>query len=256
MGLTAQAATGPGQCAKPRWINGRTTVETEPEMPSLNASQRVFYLFEMSAGAHRLIVNCGAGQGDDERWALALRATAAHSTLILGDASSGVILPPGAIRRALGARLIAGPNGVKTRRSDNAQGTVIEARHEFYLPRFGVVHRRRLHLSPKGLVLTGSDHLTSLRQRKGRRSALRFAVRFHIHPDVRVSLAQGGGSVILKLPSGEGWRFRCGGGALSIEESVYLGGGTLRRCEQLVIGGDLRGEEADCAWMLEQIGAV
>ena len=33
-----------------------------------------------------------------------------------------------------------------------------------------------------------------------------------------------GGGILLKLPSGEGWRFRAGGGAAGLEESVYLGG--------------------------------
>ena len=36
-----------------------------------------------------------------------------------------------------------------------------------------------------------------------------FAARFHIHPDIRVSRLEGGG-ILLKLPNGEGWRFRSG----------------------------------------------
>ncbi len=44
-----------------------------------------------------------------------------------------------------------------------------------------------------------------------------------------------GGGILLKLPNGEGWRFRAGGGELSVEESVYLGGDTVRRTEQLVV---------------------
>ena len=59
-------------------------------------------------------------------------------------------------------------------------------------------------------------------------------MRFHIHPDVRVSRLEGGG-ILLKLPGGEGWRFRAGGGELGVEESIYLGGEVVRRAEQLVI---------------------
>ncbi|MEY4880468.1 MAG: hypothetical protein RJB62_1937, partial [Pseudomonadota bacterium] len=105
-------------------------------------------------------------------------------------------------------------------------------------------------------VLTGTDQLIPVGAKAGKRGPERpFDIRFHIHPDVRLSLAQGGGSVILKLPNGEGWRFRCGGGAIAIEESVYLGGGALRRCEQLVISATIRNEETEIAWLLEQIGA-
>ena len=86
-----------------------------------------------------------------------------------------------------------------------------------------------------------------------------FAVRFHIHPDVRVSRLEGGG-VLLKLPGGEGWRFRAGGGELNVEESVYLGGDVVRRAEQLVVSGTLRrattdASPAEIAWVFEQIVA-
>jgi uncharacterized heparinase superfamily protein len=64
-----------------------------------------------------------------------------------------------------------------------------------------------------------------------------------------------GGGVILKLPNGEGWRFRAGGGELTVEESVYLGGQVVRRSEQLVIGGTMRGGPAEIAWVFEQIVA-
>jgi uncharacterized heparinase superfamily protein len=89
----------------------------------------------------------------------------------------------------------------------------------------------------------GVDRLIPSETEAGKRNGgvgrLPFAIRFHVHPDVRLSLAQGGGSVILKLPNGEGWRFRCEG-ALSIEESIYLGSGSARRAEQLVISGEFR----------------
>jgi uncharacterized heparinase superfamily protein len=81
---------------------------------------------------------------------------------------------------------------------------------------------------------------------------LSFAIRFHIHPDVRMSLAQSG-EVLLKLPNGEGWRFRASVPAV-VEESVYLGGDTLRRAEQLVLSGTVADTPVDIAWIFEQIG--
>ena len=83
-------------------------------------------------------------------------------------------------------------------------------------------------------------------------------MRFHIHPDVRLSRLEGGG-ILLKLPGGEGWRFRAGGGELGVEESVYLGGGVVRRAEQLVINGSVKASDkegpAEVAWVFEQIVA-
>ena len=79
-------------------------------------------------------------------------------------------------------------------------------------------------------------------------------MRFHIHPDVRVSRLDGGG-ILLKLPGGEGWRFRAGGGVLEVEESVYLGGPQVRRSEQLVVSGAMKDSPAEIAWVFEQIVA-
>jgi uncharacterized heparinase superfamily protein len=84
------------------------------------------------------------------------------------------------------------------------------------------------------------------------RHAVPYTVRFHIHPDVRVSPSHSG-DVLLKLPGGEGWRFRHGG-PIAIEESIYVGHGSVRRAEQLVLTGEIRNEAVEIAWAFEQIG--
>jgi uncharacterized heparinase superfamily protein len=102
-------------------------------------------------------------------------------------------------------------------------------------------------------MVTGQDRLAPVDGR-AMPAGLNFAVRFHIHPDVRVSRLEGGG-ILLKLPGGEGWRFRAGGGLLEVEESVYLGGPSVRRAEQLVISGIIKDAPAEIAWVFEQIVA-
>ena len=213
--------------------------------------------FEMSSGGQRIVVNCGTAVGHGPQWGDSLRATAAHSTLVLADTSSATLLPPGFMRDLLGPRILAGPVKVESRRKEGSHGIAVDAAHDGYLPRFGITHLRRMTLSPQGLVLTGTDRLipSGPRRTKGA-PPLGFAIRFHVHPDVRLSLAQGGGSVILKLPNGDGWRFRAGGGAVSIEESIYLGGEIVRRTEQLVVSGQAGAEPAECAWAFEMIGST
>lgn len=223
-----------------------------------NAAHAGCLSFEMSSGPHRIIVNCGSPESDDAQWSAVLRATAAHSTLTLADSSSASVLHPGLLRDLLGPRLIDGPANIETRRNESAHGVMVEASHDGYVERFGFVHERRMALSPKGVVLTGADRLVPVEAKKGRhkRDVLPFAIRFHVHPDVRASFAQGGGTVLLKLPNGEGWRFRAAGGALSIEESVYFGGGSPRKTEQIVLTGAVKGEAIECDWMLEQSSAA
>ena len=221
-----------------------------PDGPFSLDAHAGFLAFELSSGTGRLVVNCGAGGERHRSWDAALRATAAHSTLTLADVSSAQILPPGLARDLLGPRLTGGPLAPASRRSETAQGWMVEATHDAYVAQFGLVHERRVTLSPQGLMVTGADRLVP--QGKGPVGKLGFAVRFHIHPDVRVSRLEGGG-ILLKLPGGEGWRFRAGGGEISVEESVYLGGDLVRRTEQLVISGVVKDSPAEAAWVFEQI---
>jgi uncharacterized heparinase superfamily protein len=144
---------------------------------------------------------------------------------------------------------MGGPVHIETNRTDTPQGTRVIASHDGYVADFGILHERSLTLSPNGLVLTGMDRVIP---KAARRDPILFAARFHIHPDVRMSPSQGGG-ILLKLPSGEGWRFRAGGGNVQIEESIYLGSATARRAEQLVVTAQMRDQPAEIAWTFEQI---
>jgi uncharacterized heparinase superfamily protein len=239
-----------------RLAAGRTIVQLDCGMlPGKEFSAQAhagFLAFELSSGPYRLVINCGAGGRSHPGWDAALRATAAHSTMALADRSSAQILPPGWARALLGPRMLGGPHEAASRRGETAQGWMVEAAHDGYAAEFGLRHERKITLSPQGLMLTGADRLVAGDGMAAGR--VPFAARFHIHPDVRVSRLEGGG-ILLKLPNGEGWRFRCGGGELAVEESVYLGGGQVRRTEQLVITGNVRDQVADIAWVFEQIAA-
>jgi uncharacterized heparinase superfamily protein len=207
--------------------------------------------FEFASGARRIVVNCGAERDDSARWRGALRATAAHSTVTVADTSTSAVLAPGRTRDLIGPRLLSRGDTPHTERSETANGSKVEASHGFYLPNFGILHQRMLCLSPHGTKLTGCDRLLP----RGNRTpvAVPFSARFHIHPDIRVTPAQGG-DILLKLPGGEGWRFRHGG-RVGIEESIHVSQTGTRRTEQLVLTGTVKDEPVDVVWVFEQIGA-
>ncbi|MEI9993678.1 MAG: heparinase II/III family protein [Rhizomicrobium sp.] len=225
---------------------------TVPPGAFSNAAHAGCLAFEFSSAAQRIVVNCGAAGVTQPKWETALRATAAHSTLTLADVSIAPILPPGLARDLLGRRMLAGPRQIETRRVEGTTGWSVEASHDGYMAAFGVRHERQVTLSTQGLAVTGADRLLPKAEKKGRKD-LPFAIRFHIHPDVRVSPITGGG-VLLKLPNGDGWRFRSGG-QVSIEESVYLGADQVRRTEQIVLTGSVKEQPVEVAWVFEQIGA-
>lgn len=201
--------------------------------------------FEFSHGGERLIVNCGAHPTAPE-WRSVQRATAAHSTLVVDDTNSSMLLPFG------GLALI--PRSVVVRREATETGQWLDARHNGYDEPFDLVHRRRLFLSADGLELMGEETLNG----RGGRS---FALRFHLHPAVQVSVTQSSQAALLKLPAhgasgGGGWRLRVQGGALSLADSIYLGQtGMVRRTQQLVVQGAIEDDATQVKWALQKEGA-
>jgi len=196
--------------------------------------------FELSVGRERLVVNCGAYAGPNLAWRDASRTTAAHSTLIVEDVNSSELLPGGGI----GTR----PSRVVAERRESEGNVWIDAAHNGYVRAFGLVHKRRLFLAAGGDDLRGEDTLEGAGQRK-------FAVRFHLHPDVKASPVQGGASVLLRTASGVGWRMRASGGVTSLQESVYLGtNGEARRTDQIVISAATRGPTAQVKWAFSRVG--
>jgi len=192
----------------------------------------------MSVGRERMIVNCGAHPGDPE-WRTAQRLTAAHSTLVVEDTNSSEIMPDGALGH--------GPTVVLCRRQEVDGNLWLELSHDGYQPRFGLIHHRRLYLAATGEELRGEDRLS------GGGAGRRFAIRFHLHPQVQASIVQSAASVLLKLPSGSGWRLRSSGGTVALEPSVYLGrAGEVRRGQQIVISGVVEGGEVTVKWGLRR----
>ena len=59
--------------------------------------------------------------------------------------------------------------------------------------------------------------------------------------------------MLLRLPSGSGWRLRADGARLSLEESIYLGGAEPRRGEQVVLTGFQDGPQT-VKWAITKVG--
>jgi uncharacterized heparinase superfamily protein len=177
--------------------------------------------FEMSVGKDRMIVNCGAAPAAEGAWRDALRATAAHSALVLADTNSSELKPEGLGRRVTEAA---------AERDELNGAQWLETSQDGWVRQFGLRHRRRLYLSESGDDLRGEDVLEAERET----AVPGFVVRFHLHPAVVASLQQDEAGALLRLPSGVGWRLRAKGARVAIEESIYLGG-EARRSQQVAL---------------------
>jgi uncharacterized heparinase superfamily protein len=143
------------------------------------------------------------------------------------------------------------------------EGTDLFLAHDGWVQSHGLTASRSLTLSQDGRRLSGVDALTAMTTEARRRfedrmtttamAGGRFAIRFHLHPDVDAELDMGGAAVSLVLRSGEIWIFRFSGPAeLHLDPSAYLEKGRLnpRPCLQIVLRAEARGFETRLGWTL------
>ncbi|GLQ20908.1 heparinase II/III family protein [Algimonas porphyrae] len=199
---------------------------------------------EISTTEGRLLVNCGWHPGAAPSWRRPVRSSDAHSALTLAGRSPGTILDGGFMEDALGAAIAVGPGDVRARRKEQSTGIWLETAHDGYKDAHGLVHRRRLFVGEDGDDIRGEDSLfVPAGDTPITRDSVPYALRFHFHPDVRVSLAQDLSSALLVQKGRAGWRFRTDGGPLAVEPSVYLAGSARPvRSQQLVILGQALGD--------------
>lgn len=203
--------------------------------------------FELCDGPQRIIVNCG-GAGEarsrlpDELVHL-LRSTAAHSTLTLGDCNSTAILAGGGLGRGVGETVLE--------RGMRDGMAMIEASHDGYVRRFGLVHQRQLLLSPDGRTLQGQDVLFAP-GKKGRKP-VPFVVRFHLAPGIEVTSTADGRGALLRVRGAKAWQFKCRGGSLASEESLWLDGQAVPHATtQLAISGETPPDGMTISWELKR----
>lgn len=244
-----------------RLTGGRTTIILDAAPPPQGDAGAMAHAstnaFELTSGRRPVIVNCGSGAAFGTEWRQAGRATASHSTLSVEGFSS--------------SRLGASGQGAFAERADvttlrvlpGENGAGVHLAHDGWSATHGLSHVRDLMLTQDGRHLTGIDRLAAISTAEKRRfekvmtasrlAGVRFAVRFHVHPDVDTRLDMGGTAVSLALKSGEIWVFRHDGAArLSLEPTIYLEKSRLRPREslQIVLSGVALDFDTQVGWTL------
>ncbi len=255
LGWPGMAARGVGAGASSglqRLESGQTVVVIDAGPPpdaDVNAGAHAGALaLEYSDGDDRIVTNVGGGTGTrrgvDRRMATAVRTTAAHSTLTLDDVNQSDVED--------GAPLGQGVDAVEVERRESEEGLWLATSHDGYLKRFGLTHARDIFLSAGGTDLRGEDRL----EPKGRKGAKPrdFAIRFHLTPGMNVTPTADGKGALLKTQSGKIWQMKLSGGALSLDDSLWIGeDARASRTRQLVISGTTSGEGARVRWRFNKV---
>ena len=204
--------------------------------------------FELSDGSQRLVVNCG-GPGPfptdlPMELVQGLRTTAAHSTLVLADTNSTNILDNGSLGK--------GVEDVTIERSEDNDASRLEASHDGYVRGFGLIHKRSQMLGNDGKELRGADQLIP-KGRKKIRESVPYAVRFHLAPGVEATITADGMGAILRSRGAPPWNFRCRGGNLAVEESLWIESrGRPQDTTQLVVVGEVSALGGEIGWQFRR----
>jgi uncharacterized heparinase superfamily protein len=192
--------------------------------------------FDFALGLDRIVINCGSPGPHRRDLRTSARTTAAHSTLSLDDEASCLFGYQTRAPAWLADKILAGPQNVPVAREDVSQGVQVLASHDGYVRRHGLYHERRWRLDADGARLRGRDRLISA---TGDPAAnVDYAIRFHIHPSVTLTLIAESAAILLETPGGVNLLFDAGGLPLAIEESIFFAAPAgPRPCEQIVIYG-------------------
>lgn len=221
-----------------------------PDRRAANGGCASTLAFELSDAGHRVIVNCGGGNAGgafvSTGLASGLRTTAAHSSLILADSNSTAIHADGTLGR--------GVSEIVLERQEAEGGSRIEASHDGYVRRFGLIHKRTLVLTSDGRELRGDDVLLPAKAKQKPMTSA-FAVRFHLAPGIEATPTADGMGALLRIEKGALWQFRCRGGSLSIDESLWVDGNARpHHTLQLVLAGEAPPGGASIGWVLRRAG--
>lgn len=197
--------------------------------------------FEFSTGRERVVVNCGHAGMPCPQIPLStmLRYTAAHSTATVANTNAVELRTDGYLGRQ--------PRTIHLHRDINKDHVFIAASHDGYHSNLGVLHNRQIYMGDSGEDIRGQDSFVGS-------AGHAFHIRFHLHPSIKASLTGNNTGVLLRLRSGAGWRFRCQGAIVTLEESLYLQrpGDTPKKTVQIVLSGHTQDKEHPLKWSFQR----
>ncbi len=170
--------------------------------------------FEIISNGKKLISNCGYFQKVNHQLNEVSKSSASHSTLIIDDRSSCSFnkLTDKKSKIYKGLRIL------EKKIVFEKNYWKINASHNGYLKLHGIIHEREIEFYPEQLKYIGQDKIVS---NKGIKN-LKFEIRFHLEPNIRIMKTQDGKSILIDL-DGEGWKFSSENSMINIDKGLYFG---------------------------------
>ena len=205
--------------------------------------------FELASNGVKFICNSGSGKNLGEELSYLSSSTAAHSTVTINDTSSCIFQKNALIRKYFGNSLIEKHNIFKQEFKNDEEFAQCIVGHDGYEKRFKILHERQITLFKSKNHIEGID---SLKCKNLENKSLTFSVRFHIHPDIRITKTMGN-DILLSSSGGEGWIFRSPQIPTKIEKNLYFGNSdNIKETSFILLEGNVENENTNIIWHLEK----
>jgi uncharacterized heparinase superfamily protein len=205
--------------------------------------------FELASNGVKFICNSGSGKNLGEELSYLSSSTAAHSTVTINDTSSCIFQKNALIRKYFGNSLIEKHNIFKQEFKNDKEFIQCIVGHDGYEKRFTILHERQITLFKSKNHIEGID---SLKCKNPENKNLTFSVRFHIHPDIRITKTMGN-DILLSSSGGEGWIFRSPQIPTKIEKNLYFGNSdNIKETSFILLEGNVENENTNIIWHLEK----
>ena len=205
--------------------------------------------FELSSNGEKFICNSGSAKNLGEELSYLSSSTAAHSTVTINDTSSCIFQKNKMIRKYFGNSLIEKHDIFKKEFKNDKEFIRCTIGHNGYEKRFKLLHERQITLFKNKSHVEGIDNLKC---KNLENKNLTYSVRFHVHPDIRITKTMGN-DILLSSNNGEGWIFRSPQIPTKIEKNLYFGNpNNIKESSFILLEGNIENENTNIIWHLEK----
>ena len=199
---------------------------------------------EINSNGKKLISNCGNYDGLNQKLIKLSKTTAAQSTLIINDDSS--------CHYKKNQKKFFVNDSLKILKKNitfEKNYWKINASHDGYKKKYNIIHEREIEFYPEKFEFIGADKILGAKKN----SNLKFEIRFHLEPGVKLMKTQDNKSILIELDD-EGWKFCCEGYEINIDNGLYFGKkNSYTQNQNIFISGITNNQDEKIVWQLSKI---
>jgi len=200
--------------------------------------------FEIISNGKKLICNSGYFQDHNHQLNELSKSSAIHSVLTLDDRSSCRFLKT----KNESSRISHGLKIIKKNIVFEKNYWKINVAHDGYLKQYGIIHEREIEFYPEQVKFVGYDKIISKNNTKN----LKFEIRFHLEPNIKIMKTQDNKSILIDLDS-EGWKFNSNNN-IDIDNGLYFGKkNSFVDNQNIIISGMTNDENQTIKWEITKL---